>query len=74
MVCYAIKAIRSSFRHALVTENDIVFYNARNVNNFSHPANYNGYNSPQPIYQKAETHLGVVKYPVELQHGHDIKR
>lgn len=40
VVCYAIRAICASFRHALVTENDIVFYNA-NVHSFPHPATLN---------------------------------
>uniref|UniRef100_A0A915CTB3 Uncharacterized protein n=1 Tax=Ditylenchus dipsaci TaxID=166011 RepID=A0A915CTB3_9BILA len=34
VVCYAIRAIRRSFRHALVTENDIIFSNASNVHTF----------------------------------------
>lgn len=63
VVCYAIRAIRTSFQHALFTESDIVFYNARNVNNF--PASY--IKSKQPIYQQTyppKPGYGVVKYPI----------
>jgi len=38
VACYAVRAIRASFRNAIGTEGDIVFYNARNVHNFTHPA------------------------------------
>lgn len=47
VVCYAIRAIRASFQNAVVTENDIVFYNA-NVQSFSHPANFNSRYQPTP--------------------------
>ncbi|CAD5229256.1 unnamed protein product [Bursaphelenchus okinawaensis] len=39
VACYALRAIRASFRNSLRTDGDIVFYNARNVHTFPHPAN-----------------------------------
>lgn len=38
VVCYAIRAIRASFRNPISTDHDIIFYNARNVHAFPHPA------------------------------------
>ncbi|KAI3409776.1 hypothetical protein GPALN_006152 [Globodera pallida] len=38
VVFYAFRVIRRSFRNPVQTDGDIVFYNARNVHNFPHPA------------------------------------
>ncbi|KAL3116036.1 hypothetical protein niasHT_007336 [Heterodera trifolii] len=38
VVFYALRVIRRSFRNPVQTDGDIVFYNARNVHNFPHPA------------------------------------
>uniref|UniRef100_A0A7E4ZXB2 Uncharacterized protein n=1 Tax=Panagrellus redivivus TaxID=6233 RepID=A0A7E4ZXB2_PANRE len=38
VACYACRAIKASFRNAVGTDGDIVFYNARNVVNMPHPA------------------------------------
>ncbi|KAI1724139.1 hypothetical protein Ddc_05345 [Ditylenchus destructor] len=60
VACYAIRAIRASFRHALVTENDIVFYNASNVHAFPHPA---GQIHPQTNPYQQTAPYGQQKYP-----------
>lgn len=38
VACYAIRAIQTSFRNSIRTDQDIVFYNARNVQTYPHPA------------------------------------
>ncbi|KAI6191761.1 hypothetical protein M3Y97_00262900 [Aphelenchoides bicaudatus] len=39
VVCYLLRVIRASFRNSINTDGDIIFYNARNVATFPHPAN-----------------------------------
>jgi hypothetical protein len=48
VACYACRAIKHSFRHAIATENDIIFYNTRNVVTMPHPAakQYRDYREP----------------------------
>ncbi|KAI6205322.1 hypothetical protein M3Y96_00218900 [Aphelenchoides besseyi] len=38
VACYAIRAIRATFRNSIQTDGDVIFYNARNVNTFPHPS------------------------------------
>jgi hypothetical protein len=40
VACYACRAIKHSFRHAVGTDGDIIFYNTRNVMTVPHPGAY----------------------------------
>uniref|UniRef100_A0AC34QDX8 Uncharacterized protein n=1 Tax=Panagrolaimus sp. JU765 TaxID=591449 RepID=A0AC34QDX8_9BILA len=59
VACYACRAIKHSFQHAIGTDGDIVFYGARNVVNLPHPAasKYGHYREPPRPESEREFNL-----------------
>uniref|UniRef100_A0A914C3K3 Secreted protein n=1 Tax=Acrobeloides nanus TaxID=290746 RepID=A0A914C3K3_9BILA len=53
VACYACRAIRSSFRHAVGTEGDIIFQNPRGVIAMPHPGSKYAHNYDPP-YSKSD--------------------